>query len=257
MENKNMKEIKIPNLDEMEIGLGENIILNAMEMEIEIDENIQEDEKLKTDSDIESIIEGPVRDIISTHHNDLAKDKRDELDGEIYDFNKDIDNLDKDIDDKSVELEKIQTSIVPGIIFKNVEEVNKHFEFLIQNHPEAYSKSLALVNEIENLKEEKKEIKSEKKHTMYNYESYNLYLDVCNMSDCVEAYSVLNEFEDEIPQSIEDIDAEIREALKNESEKPQNIEIKEKIITYGELLLNSIKEGNLRPYNEEMDKLLY
>lgn len=248
MENKNLKneeqvDLASIDLNDIEIQLGENIFL---------------DKKLSTAEDIERIIERPVKNIISNYHNNLAQEKIDELDGEIYDFNKDIDNLDKDIDDKSVELLKIQTSIVPGIISENEEEINKHVEFLIQNHPEAYSKSLALVNEIENLKEEKKGIKSEKKHTMYNYESYKLYLDVCNISDCVEAYSVLNEFEeDESPQSIEDIDAEIREALKNESEKPQNIEIKEKIITYGELLLNSIKEGDLRPYNEEMDKLLY
>lgn len=248
MENKNMKEIKIPNLDEMEIELGE--------LEIEIDENIL-DEKLNTDSDIESIIEGPVRDTISTHHNELAQEKIDELDGEIYDFDKEIENLNKDIENKSEELVNIQTSIVPGIIFENEEDVNKHFEFLSQNHPEAYSKSLDLINEIENLKKEKKEIISEKNYISESYEVYNLYLDVCNIPNCVEAYSILNEFEDEIQQSIEDIDAEIREALKNESEKPKNIEIKEKIITYGELLLNSIKEGDLRPYNEEMDKLLY
>lgn len=249
MENKNMKEIKIPNLDEMEIGLGE--------LEIEIDENIREDEKLNTDSDIESIIEGPVRDTISTHHNELAQEKIDELDGEIYDFDKEIENLNKAIDEKSKELLEIQLSINPEFSFQNRDTVEKHFENLSQNNPDLYSKSVDLINKARNIDEEIKEIKSEKKHTMYNYESYNLYLDVCNISDCVEAYSVLNEFEDEIPQSIEDIDAEIREALKNESEKPQNIEIKEKIITYGELLLNSIKEGDLRPYNEEMDKLLY
>lgn len=254
MENKNMKEIKIPNLDEMEIGLGE------LEIEIDeniLDENIREDEKLNTDSDIESIIEGPVRDTISTHHNELAQEKIDELDGEIYDFDKEIENLNKAIDEKSKELLEIQLSINPEFSFQNRDTVEKHFENLSQNNPDLYSKSVDLINKARNIDEEIKEIKSEKKHTMYNYESYNLYLDVCNMSDCVEAYSVLNEFEDEIPQSIEDIDAEIREALKNESEKPQNIEIKEKIITYGELLLNSIKEGNLRPYNEEMDKLLY
>lgn len=249
MENKNIKEIKIPNLDEMEIGLGE--------LEIEIDENIQEDKKLSTAEDIELIIESPVKNIISNNHNDLAQEKIDELDGEIYDFDKEIENLNKAIDEKSKELLEIQLSINPEFSFQNRDTVEKHFENLSQNNPDLYSKSVDLINKARNIDEEIKEIKSEKKHTMYNYESYNLYLDVCNMSDCVEAYSVLNEFEDEIPQSIEDIDAEIREALKNESEKPQNIEIKEKIIKYGELLLNSIKEGNLRPYNEEMDKLLY
>lgn len=249
MENKNMKEIKIPNLDEMEIGLGE--------LEIEIDENIQEDKKLSKTEDIERIIEVPVINIISNYHNELAQEKIDELDGEIYDFDKEIENLNKAIDEKSKELLEIQLSINPEFSFQNRDTVEKHFENLSQNNPDLYSKSVDLINKARNIDEEIKEIKSEKKHTMYNYESYNLYLDVCNMSDCVEAYSVLNEFEDEIPQSIEDIDAEIREALKNESEKPQNIEIKEKIIKYGELLLNSIKEGNLRPYNEEMDKLLY
>lgn len=236
-ENKNLETSLDLSFDELEISL-------------DFDENIE-------NTDVESIVEKPVISTLSLYHEEFKGAKLDERSDEIDPYITDLDSLRTQEKDILKKLNDIQIAVNPKYRDPAPQnEIIEHFKWLSEKHPDLYDKSININTEYQEILESIKDTKTEIRHINDSYDEYDLGLELSNITDCVEVYSLLENNEFDISSSMEQIDKEISEMIEAEAEKIENSSIKEQIKTYGTLLLNCVKKGNLKEYHSAMDKLL-
>ncbi len=211
------------------------------------------------DSDLGKVLTDEMIELVKNMFEDFKSEKKQEFSYEIEDSKEALDYINNCIEneipfliDRFNDIMKRMNKDYDPSSSKKI--LNEHIEDLLSDKDVVSNLGTKIIMfKFEYIEDNLSEVESDVEYVENIINELGLELDVEDIKDCMESYSILRN-EDYV--ALDDIDSIIKEVLELELEKYKNRDdyVREKMRYYGELIIKYIQNYNLYEYNEVMKK---